>query len=207
MLPSPAAPDSSPGPQRLSSIQSHALDNLRFIRQTIEEAHTFTAVSGWGQAAVGVEALLAAMIAGRQPSAERAATVWVGAACLAVLLAGWSMWSKAERVGHGLLSRPGRKFALSLSPPLLAGVVLTWTLWSHGDAALLPGMWLLLFGAGVTSGGAFSVRAVPLMGVCFMVLGVAALMAPAAWAHWFMAAGFGGLHLGFGIFIAVRHGG
>ena len=35
-----------------------------------------------------------------------------------------------------------------------------------------------------------------------MVLGAAAFAAPASWGHWLLAAGFGGLHIAFGLVIA-----
>jgi len=73
--------------------------------------------------------------------------------------------------------------------------------------ARLPGCWLLLYGTALASGGAFSVRIVPLMGIAFMALGTIAFAAPAPWGHYFLAAGFGGLHIIFGFFIARRHGG
>ena len=59
----------------------------------------------------------------------------------------------------------------------------------------------------VVTGGAFSVRVVPIMGLCMMVTGAVALLAPAAWGNIFMAVGFGGLQIVFGSLIAHRHGG
>ena len=85
----------------------------------------------------------------------------------------------------------GRQFVLSLSPPLVGGAVLSFALYGAGLAEAIPGTWLLLYGAGVVTGGAFSVRAVPLMGLCFMVLGITALYAPVSWANALLAAGFG----------------
>ena len=96
---------------------------------------------------------------------------------------------------------------LRVSPPVLVGAVLTAVFLERDLAAMLPGVWLLLYGAGIVTAGTFSVRALPVMGAAFMALGALALFAPAAWGTAFMAAGFGGLHLAFGIFIARRHGG
>jgi hypothetical protein len=85
--------------------------------------------------------------------------------------------------------------------------VLTIALAGGGAWGLLPPMWLLLYGAAVVAGGSLSVPPVPVMGGCFMAAGAAALMTPAAWGDWWLAFGFGVLHAGFGILIAVKHGG
>ncbi|HUP20905.1 MAG TPA: hypothetical protein VM778_13285, partial [Gemmatimonadota bacterium] len=114
---------------------------------------------------------------------------------------------KARRSGASILSRAGRRFLLSLAPPIVAGALLTPALVEGGLATRLPGAWLLLYGAGVVTGGAFSIRIVPVMGLAFMVAGAAALAAPGLDPDWVMAAGFGGLHLVFGAVIARRHGG
>jgi len=115
--------------------------------------------------------------------------------------------TKARRANASLLSGPGRKFLLSFTPPILVGGLLTFALSRAGLHALLPGVWLLLYGTAIVTGGAFSVRAVPCMGLCLMLLGSAALFVPLAMGDLFMAFGFGFVQIGFGIWIAQRHGG
>lgn len=188
-------------------LHDRALDNLRFIRQTMERAGSFTAVPGWGQVAVGISALAAALVATRQSSPELWLAVWLGEAAVALAVGGWALVRKAYAVNDPILSGPGRRFGLSLLPPMAVGGLLTIALYRAGLAALLPGTWLLLYGTAVVTGGAFSVRVVPLMGVCFMMAGAVALFGPVSWGNWCMAAGFGGLHLVFGTVIARRHGG
>jgi hypothetical protein len=188
-------------------MQEHALDHLRYIRETMERAGAFTAISGWGQMGVGAIGLASAAVAGRQPTLGRSVAVWLAAAPVGAVVAGVAMWRKARRAGVPLLSGPGRKFALGFLPPLATGALLTVACWRAGQFAWLPGTWLLLFGAGVVAGGSASVDVVPVMGASFMALGTCALLGPVAWGPWLMAAGFGGLHMAFGVVIAVRYGG
>ncbi len=183
------------------------IEDLRFIRRTIENSTSFTAVPGWGMTAMAAVATVAAGTAARQAKLERWLLTWMVAAMVALGIALWTMQRKAVRARVPLLSGPGRRFLLNFVPPLLVGALLTAVLYRQGATAAIPGIWLLLYGTAVVSGGAFSVRIVPVMGSAFMLVGAAALLAPAAWANWFMLAGFGGLHLLFGILIARSHGG
>lgn len=188
-------------------LHERAMDNLRFIRETMERAGSFTAVSGWGQVVIGVTGFLASWLASRQGSPENWLATWSSAAVVSVLIGVLTTAMKARSARMPLLSGPGRKFMLSLAPPVVAGGVLTVFLFRAGMEALLPGMWMLLYGAGIITAGAFSVSAVPAMGLCFMIFGAGALISPAEWGDAWMAAGFGGLHVIFGILIARRHGG
>ncbi len=201
-----------------------AASSLRFIRETMARTSTFTAVPGWGGVAMGATAVLAAVLAARQPTVSDWLTVWTAEALVGLVLGAWTTAAKARRGGAPLLSGQGRKFLLGLLPALLVGVALTVAVYGYEVGAagesvarqtslatasrtLLPGLWLLLYGAGVASAGMFSIRPIPLMGSLFMLCGALALLAPAAWGDVFMGVGFGGLHLAFGLLIALRHGG
>jgi hypothetical protein len=188
-------------------MHGHAMDHLAFIRQTMARAGPFTAVPGKGQIAVGLIGLVAAVVAGRQANAGAWLAVWLAAAALAVVVASVGIRMKARALGTLVLSGPARRFALGFAPPVVAGAVLTVALFSTGASAVLPGVWLLLYGAAVVAGGSLSVPPVPVMGGCFMALGVLALAAPAEWGAWLLGLGFGLLHIGFGILIAVKYGG
>jgi len=189
------------------ALHDRAIDNLRDIRETVERASAFTAVPGWGQVAIGVTALAAAYVAARQPTARGWLGTWLAEAIISLLIAGWSMDRKARALGTPLLSGPGRKVAFSLSPPMVVGALLTVVLFRARLTQAIPGMWLLLYGTGVVTGGMFSVGVVPVMGICFMILGAAGLFAPEAWGNWLMMAGFGCLHIIFGSVIARKYGG
>jgi hypothetical protein len=194
-------------PKQPPALHDRAIDNLRYIRETMERASAFTAVPGWGQVVIGVTALVATYLATQQPTPRGWLFVWVADAIISLLIAGWLMDRKARALGVPLLSGPGRKVAFSLSPPMIVGALLTVALFRVGLVSAIPAVWLLLYGTGVVTGGMFSVSVVPVMGICFMVLGAAALFAPASLGIWLMAAGFGGLHIIFGLIIARKYGG
>jgi hypothetical protein len=193
-----------PGPPALGD---RAEENLRFIRETMERAAAFTVVSGWAQIGVGVLALGAAALAARQGSVEGWLAVWIATAAVSLAAGAWALGRKARAVGLALLGQPVRLRAMGFAAPVLAAAVLTLALYRAEATALIPGMWLLLYGTALITGGALSVRVLPLMGLCFTALGGAALVTPAAWDDWWMAAGFGGLHVGFGAVIVRRYGG
>jgi len=195
--------DRSPLPE----VGSQAAANLRFIREAIENAGAFTGVSGWGQVAIAGTAFAAAAIAARQPTREWWLATWLLEAVLAVAIAAATMAMKARRRRLPFFSGPSRRFWPSFTAPLAVGAVLTAALVTRGQYDVLPGVWLLLFGAAVVAGGAVSVPLVRGMGWSFLALGLAALSAPPAWGNALLAAGFGGLLALFGVAIARRHGG
>lgn len=188
-------------------IHQHAIDNLKYIRETMERASSFTAVPGYGVAAVGVTALLAGVVAHLQPKATAWLAVWIAEALVALAIGAYCMHRKASAGGQSVTSAPARKFALSFIPPLFAGAVLTATLFPSGHLSLLPGLWLLLYGTGVMTAGAFSIPVVPAMGASFAALGAVCLFTPPAWNDLFLLAGFGMMHVVYGFVIARRYGG
>lgn len=204
MIAHPGRLDAKPEP---AALHQHAANDLRFIRRTMERAASFTAVPGKGMMAVGATALAASAIGLYVPSGLPWAALWLAEAAVAVAVGGWFLQKKATRVNGGVFSGLGLRFLANLLAPVAAGVPLTAALMAQGLYGLLPGLWLLLYGAGVVTGGAFSVRTVPAMGLCFMAAGAAALACPPAWGGAFLASGFGGLHLIFGWMIARNHGG
>jgi len=188
-------------------IDARAADHLRYIRETMERAAEFTAVPGWGGVAMGVTALVAAYAASRQATPRAWLAVWLIEAFVAVAIAAPAAATKAHRANSALFSGPGRKFVLSFSPPIVVGGLLTFALYQSGLYSALPGVWLLLYGTAIVTGGAFSVRIVPVMGLCLLLLGGIALFAPTTWGDALMAAGFGVVQIGFGWWIARHYGG
>lgn len=197
-------PVGSPSPD---SLGGRAADHLRYIRETMESAATFTAVPGWGMVAMGASAFVAAGVAATVDRTTPWLVVWLADAVFAFAFGAWALRRKARAAGQRAWRGAGRRFVLALAPPLVAAAALTWPVFVTAGAQTTGAAWLLLYGAAVVAGGAHSVRAVPLLGACFMVLGATTLALPAGWIDAALAAGFGGLHVAFGLVVARRHGG
>ncbi len=193
-----------PAPPTLSG---RAADDLAFLRETMENAGQFTAVPGKGGVVMGAVGCAAAVAASMQTSPAAWLVAWLAGATAAVVVGSVALSRKARESGRPVLHGVGAKFVRSLLPPLVAGALLTAVLVRAGQWSALPGTWLLLYGVGLLTAGAFSAAVVRAMGACFMALGAAAFATPAAWGDLAMALGFGGLHMAFGASIWRRHGG
>ena len=197
----------APLPFRPEASRERAIENLRFIRETMERSAAFTSVSGAGGVAMGAVALAAAAVSLRVSSPLAWLATWVAAALVAAATGFAATRVKARRAGASLFDRAGRRFWTAFAAPLAAAAFLTGGLARSRDFDLLPAAWLLLYGTAVSAGGAFSVAPVRAMGVAFLALGAACLVSPPAWGTAYLAAGFGLLQIGFGLWIARRHGG
>jgi hypothetical protein len=173
----------------------------------MERSGTFTAVPGVGGCVMGVIAIGAAVIANRQPTSDGWLITWLAAAVLASIVGLAAMARKARQSGATMTGAIARRFAAGLLAPFVAGAAITYALWAVGNVTVMAPAWLLLYGAGLLTGGIFSVRAVRLIGACFMAFGILAILTPSPWGNYWLAAGFGGLHIGFGVYIARHHGG
>jgi len=189
------------------TIQTRAEEDIRLIRRAMERSSTFTAVPGYGGAAMGTVAVVAAIAGSMQPTPERWLATWIAAAVIAFAIGVMAVWRKAAQAGMPLSGALARRFALGLSAPLAAGAALTAGLLSAGNYSLMPSVWLLLYGVGSVTGGIVSVPIVPVMGLCFMGLGVAAMATPAEWGNIWLGVGFGLLQISVGLYIARKHGG
>jgi hypothetical protein len=206
-------------PYEPPALSDRAIDNLRFIRETMERAGSFTAISGSGIAATGVIAIVAYAVSGNDLNAPRWLAAWLGAAVLALLTSVGSTYRKAQRTQTAISGALARKLALAFLPALITGAVITAVALRAGWFVALPGVWLIMYGSAVMAGGALSTPIVPVMGASFMLLGTVALGAPVVlapvWAeasreallNAVMAVGFGGLHLLFGSAISRKYGG
>jgi hypothetical protein len=188
-------------------LSGRAADNLRFIRQAMERSATFTSIPGLGGVVMGAIALGAAVVAAGQDTEDRWLATWLAAAALAAVVGLVAMVRKARRAGAPLTGANARRFAMGMVAPFVAGAAITYELWTVRNFTVMAPAWLLLYGAGVLTGGIFSVPVVRAIGVCFMTLGIAAIVSPSEWGNVWLAIGFGALHVGFGVYIARNYGG
>ena len=202
----PASAGNEPLPES-SALHARAMADLRFIRETMESASAFSAFSGWGLILIGGVATACGLVAARQPTHLGWLTAWVAAAGISALIGALSTARKTRAAQEPLIPGPARKFALSLAPAVVSGALLTVALERAEGFDLLPGVWLLLYGAGLVAAGAWSVRVVPVIGAAFMVLGAVGLLLPLPWGNWLLVGGFGGLHVAFGVIVGRKHGG
>lgn len=189
-----------------TSLHGVAADNLRYIRATMESATAFTGISGKGYVLAGLTAFVAAWIAAQQTTPLLWLSVWLLEAVLACSVTLLLSADKARTQGKSLWSGSGRKLLFAFLPTLAVGAVVTLAFHLQGNTMLLPGLWLILYGAGVMTAGAHSIRPIPLMGLLFIMLGSVQLLGLAPMTLT-LALGFGGLHLAFGILIWRQHGG
>lgn len=189
------------------NIGDRALENLKYIRETMERSTSFTAVPGYGGMLMGVTAVVAAYIAQTQVYLRDWLIVWLTEAGLAFAIGLLAMWQKSKIAGTPLFSVPAKKFAFGFTPSLIAGVAITLGLWRYEHYEMMAPVWMLCYGASVVTGGAFSVRIVPVMGWMFIALGAIGFALPAVYGNILMGASFGLLHIAFGAVIARRYGG
>lgn len=188
-------------------MRDHAAANIRYIRDAMERAGSFTILPGYGIALVGLTALVAALVAADATSPRRWLVTWLVELLVAAAIDVGATIHKARRLPGPFLLSPLRRFLLGFSVPMLAGAVLTLLMIRLGLDGSLPALWLVVYGASIVTGGTFSIRIVPIMGSAFLVLGTAAVLVAPSYGNTFMAAGFGGLHILFGLIIARRYGG
>ena len=189
------------------NIGDRAIDNVKYIRDMMERSASFTAVPGYGGMLMGTTAIVAAYIASTQVYLVDSLATWLIEACLAFAIGLLAMWQKSKIAGGSLTSAPARKFAFGFAAPLIAGVAITLGLWRYEHYEVMAPIWMLCYGAAVVTGGAFSVRAVPVMGWFFMAFGIAAFALPAVYSNYLMLASFGLTHIVFGAIIAKKYGG
>jgi len=203
-----AGPQTPIEPTPPTPIGASAADNLRYIRNTIAAANTFTTIPGKGCIAMGIAGLLAALLETLPGLAPHWLPIWLTSAVVSCTVALFFMEKKARRQGMSLLTAAvAQRFFLTLAPAFVAGAILTVALRDQIGRDMIAGIWVLLYGVGVATCGVFSIPIVLIAGLGFMGLGTVMLAAPPDWTTAMLALGFGGIHIALGVVIARDHGG
>ena len=187
-------------------LDSHALATLRYIRSSMEGAASFV-VPGSAGIALGAIGIGAAALSLAPALHEYWFQIWLIASITAAAVGSALLLRESSLRGLQLLGTPIRRFALCLLPSLAAGIVLTAVHWSSHNLHAIPGTWLLLYGCALMAASTVTTRTIGALGGLFAGLGLMALLLPDSMQMLMLGAGFGGLHIIFGIIIGrVGHG-
>jgi hypothetical protein len=187
-------------------LDSHALATLRYIRASMEGAASFV-VPGSAGIALGFIGIVAAGLSLAPALHEHWFEIWLIASITAAAAGSVLLLRESSLRGLQLLGTPIRRFALCLLPSLTAGIVLTAVHWSSRNMHAIPGTWLLLYGCALISASTVTTRTIGLLGALFAALGLMAFILPDSLQMPMLGAGFGGLHIVFGIIIGrIGHG-
>jgi hypothetical protein len=174
-----------------------ALTQIEEIRLRLAEAELFRGYRAGPAAVSGLLAATAAAVQGvvlPEPAGWVPAYLafWFGVALLSVLAAGLGMLARGPTP-----TRAATWAAVGqLLPALLAGVLVTAALVPQGPdaAALLPGLWQVLFGLGLFASARFLPRPVAVVAAFYLICGAAVLAlarGPHAFSPWAMGLPFG----------------
>ena len=184
-------------------IDSHAVATLRYIRASMDAAAS-VAVPGSAGIAMGSIGVLATVVSSTSGLRDYWIGVWLIAAAIGGGVGFVLMTRPASLRGLSLYGTPLRKFALGLFPALIGGAAMTAVHWSNGNTHAIPGTWLLFYGCALISASVSATRMIAFMGACFVALGLVALLAPDRLQMLLLGAGFGGLHVLFGVLIGRK---
>jgi hypothetical protein len=182
------------------ALDTHAAATLQYIRSTMDAAVSLS-IPGSAGIAMGTVGVVAAAMSSAPALHGYWLPIWLSAAVIAATLSGLRMARQSSLQGFTLFGAPVRKLLLCLFPGLFAGAVMTGVLWESANSHAIPGSWLLLYGCALVSASATTTRMIGILGGLFVVLGLVGFALPDQWQMAALGAGFGGLHLLFGVLI------
>ena len=197
--------------------------DLQAIRSMMQRSSKFLSLSGWSGVMAGIYGLLAAYMAQQQMDFDPAALAAAGtkgfeayaalqgmmllAAVLLLLSIGTAAWmarQKAQKLGEAVWTASSRRLLADLAVPLFTGgFLLPGLAWLGYHQLLLPTS-LLFYGITLYQAGPVTYTALRILGLLNIALGFLALLLPES-AMLFWAAGFGLLHIVYGLFIHFRY--
>jgi len=183
--------------------------DLKVIRQAMEASSRYTNITARGYFFTGVVALLGVWqtytllghakltnltlitLADRQGLLLIWGTVFVAALGIVAFFS----WRKARRNQISAWNSLAARMFYSQIPLVGIAGILTLALGRQGYYAVIPGVWLALYGVILYSFSYFTGRGHKIEGSLFMLLGCVALFAPGPFTLFLLGAGFGGIHV------------
>ena len=211
-------PDTSPA-------SAHPLDTLRDIRSIMDRSSRFLSLSGWSGVWAGACALAGALVAHRWLQEPEAAAVLrrdyrpalddvgvvlpffllgVAVFCVALIGAFFFTRRRAHREGQQLWSPAARRLFTSMAVPLVAGAALVIAFLWYGSGIFVAPACLLFYGIALVSAARHTLTEINGLGYAQILLGMINLAFP-GYGLYFWAAGFGVLHILYGLMMWRRH--
>lgn len=186
------------------------LRDLTEIRHLMERSTKFLSLSGYAGVSAGLVAIAGAVLAWwklRDP-VEAAETFLVLDAAIVLLLALTCAIAfttrMARRKGFPIWGPSTRQLLVSLALPLAAGGMFCMALWYHGIFSLIGPSMLVFYGLALLNSSKHTLPEVRLLAFGQTALGIVAAFVPDQWLY-FWAAGFGLLHILYGLFMYRRY--
>ena len=199
--------------------QQDYIQDLSEIRSMMERSSKFLSLSGLAGVMAGIYALAGAWFAysvlgfstqelstGYSDTTNvtqlvtLAVTILVVAVGTAIILS----WKKANKRGESAWNATSKRMIANMSVPLLSGGLLILILLSNNALMLIAPISLIFYGVALYNASKFSFNDVKYLGIVQIGLGLlAALYTNYALLLW--AIGFGVVHIGYGIYMHIRH--
>ncbi len=197
----------------------NGLKEVAEIRSMMERSTKFLSLSGLSGIGAGIVALVgwgwaSSYLKSRFPAGNEAAVnheeilvfmlasglVIVGALAVAMFFS----WRLARKRGLPIWNITARDVVLALLSPLTSGGVFSLILVRQSLYGLIPSAMLLFYGMALVNAGKYTVHDIRILGLSEVLLGLAAGLLPDL-ALWFWAAGFGLLHILYGIVMYLKY--
>ncbi len=206
--------------QMMAEESLHALADIRDIRSMMERSTRFLSLSGWSGVWAGCTALVSAGIAWQmhlpyffyrdvRPARWEgvAPFVLLGAATFLVALVGayYFTWRKASASGQKMWTRPARELMTQVAIPIIIGGIFCLSFLYEGLYTYLAPACLAFYGLALINGSKYTLTEIRWLGYCELLLGCIALFVP-YYGLAFLAAGFGLLHIIYGIVMWNKYG-
>ncbi|MCM4158889.1 hypothetical protein FHG64_01325 [Antarcticibacterium flavum] len=206
----------------MKSEQEYMRD-LTEIRSMMERSSRFLSLTGWSGIMAGIYALVGAFIAYRFFYLDASGSVYntidmqevqgnlvnlillaVGVLVLAVGTAIYLSWKKSQKDNKKLWNAAARRVVINLTIPLAAGGIFVLILISKGLFIFTAPVTLLFYGLALLNAGNFTYEELKSLGLIQVILGLAASYF-LGYGLLFWAFGFGGMHIGYGIYMHLKY--